>query len=82
LWNQEPAVSKGGQANLTLGPIALSLSFTDGFDSGVYNWVTGSATWTINSANSFEFVVVGNVEKPMFRPCARRCRKTTRRSSI
>ena len=60
LWNQEPAISKGGQANLTLGPVALSLSFTDGFDSGVYNWVTGSATWTINSANSFEFVGGGN----------------------
>jgi hypothetical protein len=63
LWNQEPAISKGGQANLTLGPVALSLSFTDGFDSGVYNWVTGSATWTINSANSFEFVGGGNVGK-------------------
>ncbi len=33
LWNQEPAVSKGGQANYTIGPVALSLSFTDGFDS-------------------------------------------------
>ena len=63
LWNQEPAVSKGGQANLTLGPVALSLSFTDGFDSGVYNWVTGSATWTINSANSLQFVGGGNVGK-------------------
>ncbi len=54
LWNQEPAISKGGQANLTLGPVALSLSVNDGFDSGVYNWVTGAAIWTINSANSFD----------------------------
>ncbi len=34
LWGQEPAISKGGQANYTIGPVALSLSFTDGFDSG------------------------------------------------
>jgi hypothetical protein len=63
LWNQEPAVSKGGQANYTIGPVALSLSFTDGFDSGVYNWVTGSATYTLNPANSFEFAAGGNVGK-------------------
>ncbi len=63
LWNQEPAVSKGGQANLTTGPVQWQLSFTDGYDSGVYNWVTGAITWTINSANSFEFVGGGNVGK-------------------
>lgn len=63
LWNQEPAVSKGAQANYTIGPVALSLSFTDGFDSGVYNWVTGSATYTLNSANSFEFAAGGNTGK-------------------
>jgi hypothetical protein len=63
LWNQEPAVTKGGQANYTIGPVLLQLSFADGFDSGVYNWVTGAVTWTMNSANSFEFVVGGNVGK-------------------
>jgi Putative beta-barrel porin-2, OmpL-like. bbp2 len=63
LWNQEPSISKGGQLNYTIGPVALSLSFTDGFDSGVYNWVTGSATWTINSTNSFSFAAGGNAGK-------------------
>ncbi|HUC73520.1 MAG TPA: outer membrane beta-barrel protein [Stellaceae bacterium] len=61
LWNQEPAVSKGAQANYTWGPLAFSLSFTDGFDSGVYNWLTASATYTLNPANSFEFAAGGNV---------------------
>jgi Putative beta-barrel porin-2, OmpL-like. bbp2 len=60
LWNQEPAVSKGGQANYTIGPVALSLAFTDGYDSGVYNTISGSATWTINSTNSFAFAASGN----------------------
>jgi hypothetical protein len=61
LWNQEPAISKGGQANLTLGPVALSLSVNDGFDSGVFNWLSAAATWTINSANSLELVGGGNL---------------------
>src|SRR5262249_31573588 len=63
LWNQEPSISKGGQLNYTVGPVAMSLSFTDGFDSGVYNWLTGLATWTINSANSLAFAAGGNVGK-------------------
>jgi hypothetical protein len=63
LFNQEPTFSTGGQANYTVGPLALSLSFNDGFDSGVYNWVTGSATYTINSTNTFEFAAGGNVGK-------------------
>ena len=61
LWNQEPAISKGAQANYTLGPAAFSLSFTDGFDSGVWNWLTGAVTYTLNPTNSFEFVGGGNL---------------------
>jgi Putative beta-barrel porin-2, OmpL-like. bbp2 len=60
LWGQEPAVSKGAQGNYTIGPVALSLSLNDGFDSGVYNWLSGSATYTLNPANSFEFAAGGN----------------------
>ncbi len=61
LWNQENAVNKGVQGNYTIGPVALALSFNDGFDSGVWNWVTGSVTYTLDSANSFEFFGGGNV---------------------
>jgi hypothetical protein len=61
LWNQEPAVSKGAQANYTAGPVAVSLSFTDGFDSGVWNWLTGSVTYTLNPTNTFSFVGGGNL---------------------
>ncbi len=57
LWNQEPIVSRGVQANLTTGPVAWSLSGNDGFYSGDFNWVSGSATWTIDKANSL--VVAG-----------------------
>ncbi len=63
LFGQEPTFSKGGQANYTWGPVAFSLSFNDGFNSSVYNWLTGSATYTINSANTFEFAAGGNLGK-------------------
>ena len=61
LWNQEPAISKGAQANYTAGPLALSLSFTDGFDSGVWNWLTGSAAYTLDPANTISFVAGANL---------------------
>ena len=55
LWNQEPAVSKGGQGNYAIGPFAMSLSFTDGFNSGVWNWLTGSVAYTLNPTSTFSF---------------------------
>lgn len=61
LWNQETAVSRGVQANYTAGPVALSASWNDGFYSNRFNWLSGSATWTINSANSLGLVVEGNL---------------------
>jgi hypothetical protein len=61
LWNQEPAISKGVQANLTTGPVAWSVSVNDGFYSDRYNWIDGAATWTIDPANTLEVAAGGNV---------------------
>lgn len=61
LWNQEPAVSRGVQANYTAGPLTFALSWNDGFYSNVYNWVSGSAAWTIDSANSLSIIGGGNL---------------------
>lgn len=52
LWAQENVVNTGVQANLTTGPVAWSLSLNDGFYTGQYNYLTGSATWTIDPINS------------------------------
>jgi hypothetical protein len=60
LSSQEPAISRGVQANYTLGPVALSVSFNDGYYSDVFNWISGSATWTINGSNKLEFAAAGN----------------------
>jgi hypothetical protein len=62
LWNQEPIVSRGVQANYTMGPLALSGSLNDGFYSDSYNWLTGSAAWTIDKENTLTFVGGGNFD--------------------
>ena len=61
LWNQENAVNRGVQANYTKGPLALSVSWNDGFFSNRYSWVWGSATYTIDSSNSIAFIAGGSV---------------------
>src|SRR6266581_5386598 len=60
LWNQENAVNRGIQANYTMGPLALSLSLNDGFYSNHYNWVSGSAAYTIDKSNTVSVVGMGN----------------------
>jgi len=52
LWAYEPAVSRGVQANLTEGPLAVSLAFTDGYYSNKYNALSGLATWTIDGSDT------------------------------
>ncbi len=61
LWNQEPAVSRGVQANYTRGPVTFSLSLNDGYYSDRYNWLSGSATWVINPTNTLVFAAGGNL---------------------
>src|SRR6201987_642852 len=60
LWNQEPAISRGGQLNYTQGPLAYALSWNDGFYSNNFTWLTGSATYTLDPANSFVLAAGGN----------------------
>jgi hypothetical protein len=60
LWNQEPAISRGGQLNLTQGPLAFALSWNDGFYSNNFTWLTGSATYTLDPANTFVLAAGGN----------------------
>ena len=61
LWNQEPAVSRGVQANYSHGPIAVSVSLNDGYYSGKYNWLSGSLAYTIDKENTVTLVGGGNL---------------------
>jgi len=47
LWNQTPSVSRGAQLNYANGPVGLSLSWNDGFYSNRFNWIAGSASYTL-----------------------------------
>lgn len=60
LWNQENAVNRGVLVNYTAGPVALGLSWNDGFYSNQYSWAWFSATWTADKANTLAFIGCGN----------------------
>jgi hypothetical protein len=61
LFNQTPTVSRGVQANYSSGPIAVSVSVNDGYYSNRFNWVSGSAAWTIDSASTLSFAGGANL---------------------
>ncbi len=48
LWFQEPIVSRGVQANISEGPVSLSVSVNDGFYSSRYNNFSGLLTFTLS----------------------------------
>ncbi len=60
LWNQEPIISRGIQANYATGPLTLSLSLNDGFYSNNYNWITGLASYAMNKENTVAVAAGGN----------------------
>lgn len=55
LWNQEPAISQGAQANYAKGPLTLSVSINDGFYSDHYNWVSGLASYAFSANDTLAF---------------------------
>jgi hypothetical protein len=59
LWNQEPAISDGVQANYSDGPLSLAMSLTDGFYSQSLNWITGLASYGFNGGTDMVAVVAG-----------------------
>jgi len=61
LWNQEPAVSRGVQANYVVGPVGFSLSWNDGYYANRYTWLSGSASWTIDPASVLVFAAGANL---------------------
>jgi hypothetical protein len=63
IWYQEPVVSRGVQVNYSTGPLALNVSWNDGYYSNRYNWASGLLTWTIDSANTLAVAAGGNVGK-------------------
>jgi len=65
LWNQENAVTRGIQVNQTMGKLAASVSWNDGFYSSRYSWLSGSLAYT-NGPNALSFVAGGNLGQTKF----------------
>lgn len=61
LWNLEPAVSRGVQANYSHGPLTVSVSLTDGYYSDRYNWLTGLVSYAVTKKDTLAFVGGGNL---------------------
>jgi hypothetical protein len=60
LWNQEPAISNGVQANFSSGPLSLAVSFNDGYYSKQLNWISGLASYAFNGGSDTVAVVGGS----------------------
>jgi hypothetical protein len=62
LWNQEPAISTGVQANWSSGPLSLAVSLNDGFYSKRWNWISGLVSYGFNGgADTLAVVGGGNL---------------------
>lgn len=69
LWNQENAINRGIQINQTLGKLAASLSWNDGYYSNRYSWLSGSLSYT-QGPHSLAFVGMGNLGHTAFQTVA------------
>lgn len=69
LWNQENAINRGIQINQTLGKLAASISWNDGYYSSRYSWLSGSLTYT-QGPHSLAFVGMGNLGHTAFQTAA------------
>lgn len=66
LWNQENAVNRGIQLNGSKDKLSGSLSWSDGFYSNRYTWLTGSLSYAFNSANTLSLAGGGNLGHTAF----------------
>ncbi|OYV35589.1 MAG: hypothetical protein B7Z81_08525, partial [Acidocella sp. 20-61-6] len=53
--------NRGVSGSYTEGPVSATLTFGDGYDSGVFNFLQALVTYTINSSNSLNVYYAGNL---------------------
>ncbi|PTQ99741.1 putative OmpL-like beta-barrel porin-2 [Mucilaginibacter yixingensis] len=63
LWDQSNSVNRGIQVNYSAGPIAIALSYNDGFYSNKYNWLSGTLTYALDKANTFVLMGGGSLSR-------------------
>jgi hypothetical protein len=63
LWDQSNSINRGVQFNYMAGPVVFALSYNDGFYSNHYNWLSGTVTYTLNSADTFVLMGGGSLSR-------------------
>lgn len=61
LFYVENAQSRGVTGTYTMGPVAASLTFGDGYDTGVFNFMQALVTYTANANNALSVFAAGNL---------------------
>lgn len=61
LWNQEPAISDGVQANYSIGAFSLAVSVNDGYYSQSLNWISGLASYAFSGSDTVAVAAGGNL---------------------
>lgn len=63
LAQQQSSISRGVQADYAAGPWAASVSFSDGFYSDHYNWVSGKVSYALDDVSSVSVAAGGNIDQ-------------------
>lgn len=61
IFEVQNSQSRGVSANYTAGPLSATVTFGDGFDTGVFNFLQALATYTINPTNAVNVYYAGNL---------------------
>lgn len=61
MFEVENSQSTGVTATVTFGPLSGTVTFGDGFDTQVWNYLQMSATWTINDTNNLNLYGATNL---------------------
>ncbi len=61
LWNQTNAINRGVQLNYSHRALTASLSWNDGFYSNRWNWLSGAASYALDSKDTLSATAAGNI---------------------
>jgi hypothetical protein len=61
LWNVENSQNRAVEGTYTQGPVAVTVTFGDGYNTGVFNFLQGLVTYTFNSTNVLNVFYAGNL---------------------
>jgi len=62
LWSQTSSISRGAQINYAADALSAGLAWTDGFYSNHYSWLSGTASYALDSANSLTVIGAANLQ--------------------